>query len=145
MAHLTLAEQYRERLSNVALTTDTISWPHEPAVDEGPSYRNKHGRDDGGSKNNFACVHGFLRALANLEFELALRFGRVLWAFVGVSDQFEYGQVGVVHPIFQRVIANRTRCVTSVRHQEFLGSAMVLSAAIVTSDNCRHSENMRSG
>jgi hypothetical protein len=33
--------------------------------------------------------------------------------------------------------------VTSVRHQELLVSAMVLGAAIVTSDNCHHIGNMR--
>ena len=50
------------------------------------------------------------------EFELGLRFGRVLCAFVGAPDEFEYGEVGFVHPIFKRVTANRTGCVTGVRH-----------------------------
>jgi hypothetical protein len=77
------------------------------------------------------------------EFRLTRRFGSVSWAAVWTYDQLEYSDVGLVHPILQRVTANRTGCMTGVRRQEFLGSAVVLSAAIVTPENCRHSENMR--
>src|SRR5215211_7603882 len=52
--------------------------------------------------------------------------------------------MGSFHPILQRVTADRTGCVTGLRHQELLVSAMVLGAAIVTSDNGRHFGNMRS-
>jgi hypothetical protein len=52
--------------------------------------------------------------------------------------------MGGFHPILQRVTADRTGCVTGLRHQELLVSAMVLGAAIVTSDNGRHFGNMRS-
>ena len=34
------------------------------ALDEGPGYGNKDDRDDGGTENDFVCVHVFLQAMA---------------------------------------------------------------------------------
>ena len=33
-------------------------------LDEGPGYDNKDDRDDGGTENDFVCVHVFLQAMA---------------------------------------------------------------------------------
>jgi hypothetical protein len=71
---------------------------------------------------------------------IAASFGRSVRTF----DQLEYGNVGVFQPRLQRVAADRTVCVTGVWHQELFFSASVLGAAIGTSDNRRHSGNMRS-
>jgi hypothetical protein len=66
-------------------------------------------------------------------------YGLSVWT----GDQLEYGNVGAFHPRLQRVPADLTGCVTSVRHQKLFFSASVLGAAIAASDNCHHSGNMR--